>query len=428
MVVADALVNPSVNADEFVFSRNEFLRNITVTATAGGTTPFNITSLAINPGLETVFPWLSNVAQNFTYWDPMGIIFHFKPTTSEYGAVGANQVGNVYMACNYDAEAQPFISSQQMLNYAGSNSCKPSEHMMFGVECDARKRSVMDLFVRANYTPPGPAPVGQKSKTFTDLGLFQIATEGIVLSGAGTYSVGQLYVRYKIKLSQPNITTNLRDTQSAAQTISLTTTSAYNVAPITFTQVTNATPSMTGNVQAVQLDSFNAGAGILSYFFPLGTTSGTYLVNWEHSSATPGCYLLGLTGRHINVSSVLRTALGLGASVLPNSNNASYIPISAAGANFAAGRVTSSTSFATTTWGPEAAPIYANTGSFYVNLDQTPVTGAYSGANPFAGGPPTPQDPGAIGFVFSDGETPGSRFIVTLTQVNQDIFRTDGVL
>lgn len=419
VVVEDALVNPSVNADEFVFSRNEFVRNITVTATAAGNTPFTMTSLALNPGLETVFPWLSAVAQNFTYWKPLGIIFHFKPTTSDYGATGANQLGNVYAACNYDPEAIPFLTSQQMLNYAGSNSCKPSEHMMFGVECDPSKRSVEELYVRATANPPGPAPSGQKGKTFTDLGLFQIATEGIPVSAAGTFVIGQLFVRYKIKLSQPSITTNLRDTQSLAQTISITTTNAYAAPQITFNVVNNSTPSLQGSVQAVTLDTFAASATQLVYFFPLGVTSGTYLIQWESSNATPGNAPESLTGRHVWVSSVLRTALAGGGPVLLNTSDAGRMPLSTA--NFPGGVRGASLA---TGWGPQTTS--ANTGSFYVNLDQTPVSNPFSAAQPFAGGPPTPQDPAAVGIRFNDAFTAGSRLVLTITQVNQDIFRTDG--
>ena len=159
------------SGDVFITHR-EFVQNITVVPpTGGGSTSFNNVSIAINPGLVTSFPFLSQIANAFTLYEFDGLVFEYKPTSGEYGSSASNQLGKVIMATNYDPDAQPFTSSVQMENYDYANSSKPSLGMMHGVECKSKSRATNILYTRN--------VASAKDKVFTDVGLLQIATEGI---------------------------------------------------------------------------------------------------------------------------------------------------------------------------------------------------------------------------------------------------------
>jgi len=94
-----------------------------------------------------------------------------------------------------------------MENYDYATACKPSEHMLHGVETKVQQRAVNMLYVRTGAT--------SKDEILTDLGDFQLATEGIPVTIPGhatntsvvtaTVPIGELWVAYKVKLSRANL-------------------------------------------------------------------------------------------------------------------------------------------------------------------------------------------------------------------------------
>ena len=195
----------TVNADEddlsgdIYIAHREFLGNVTALGT-GVTTPsaFNLVSYPINPGLSATFPWVSQIAENFTLYEPIGIIFEYKPTSGELGSA-SNALGKIVMGTQYDPDAPDFTNTVQMENYDYSKSCKPSEHMLHGVETACKSRATEMLYVRT-----GPST---KDAVFTDIGTFQIATEGLPVNvPAGTIvNVGELWVTYKFRFSRAQL-------------------------------------------------------------------------------------------------------------------------------------------------------------------------------------------------------------------------------
>lgn len=185
------------------FANREFLGNVTALAT-GSTTPsaFNLVSYAINSGLVGTFPWLSQIAENFTLYELIGCVFEYRPTSGELGSA-SNALGKIVMATQYDPDAALFGSAVEMENYAYSETCKPSQHMVHGVETKRSQAATNMLYVRT-----GPTP---KDKIFTDYGIFQVATEGLPVNAtAGTIiNVGELWVSYRVKLSRPKLFNSL---------------------------------------------------------------------------------------------------------------------------------------------------------------------------------------------------------------------------
>ena len=188
---------------DLYFSHREFIGNVTALGT-GSTTPsaFSLLSYPLNPGLSQSFPWISQIAQNFAMYEPMGIIYEYVPTSGELGSA-SNALGKVVMATQYDPDAPAFTSTVQMENYDYANACKPSEHMLHGVETASRSRATEMLYVRTG--------ASTKDKLFTDVGTFQIATEGLPVNVASgtTVNIGELWVSYRFRFSRAQLYNSL---------------------------------------------------------------------------------------------------------------------------------------------------------------------------------------------------------------------------
>lgn len=285
-IMAGSVETPmTVNASDDLsgdvfFNHREFLGNVQALVPAAGLSTFNVTTYPINVGLVGTFPWLSQIAENFELYDLQGCVFEYRPTSGELGST-SNQLGKVVMATNYDPDAPAFTSSVQMENYDYANACKPSEHMVHGIETDPKQRATQLLYVRTG--------ASTKDRVFTDIGNFQIATEGIPVTGVpGTFqNIGELWVSYRVKLSRAQLFSSLLAgsiqvddffaTASAANVMANTNTvlagstwaSSYTPAIAT----TAAAPRMS-NTLGGTLTSGSANGAV--YSFPSNTVTGLY--------------------------------------------------------------------------------------------------------------------------------------------------------
>jgi len=175
-------------------SRREYVQDIF--APAVGVAFFNQT-LPLNPGLEHTFPWLSQIAQNYEEYQFEQLIFHYRSTVTDIGNSTSGQCGTVIMATNYNAASPSFEDKSAMQAYDGAMSCKTTDSMTHGIECDTSKRAGPDsLYVRN-----APAPPGQDIKSY-DHGTFQFALANLPASYANQ-AVGELWVSYTVRLAKP---------------------------------------------------------------------------------------------------------------------------------------------------------------------------------------------------------------------------------
>lgn len=267
---------PRTSTGDISFSHTEFIQNVVVTSPAAiGNTPFQVQSFNLNPGLPSTFPFLAQIACNYSMWEIQGLVFQYKPTSGEFGSSGSNSLGKVIMATQYDSTAAPFASSQEMENYIGSSSCKPSCGMMHGVETAPRERLTNLMYVRQGASGTGPAPAGQKDRNLTDLGLFQIATEGIYNSTAVVTNqvIGELWVSYRIVLTRPKLCLSIL---------------GASIPQDYFLFQTPATPGVTVPKDTNTLGGTLAGnSNIIFYTFPTNIVAGTYRVV-VHTLGTTG--------------------------------------------------------------------------------------------------------------------------------------------
>lgn len=162
----------------------------------GATTAFTLASFALNPGLNTTFPWLSNVAESYEEYRWRGLLFEFKSLSSDavLSASTSSALGSVIMATEYNVLNPNFVDKKEMENYDKANSSKPSCTFIHPVECAASQTPVDKLFVRS-----GVPPAGADLRLY-DLGNFQIATVGMQ---AATGVAGELWATYEVEFFKP---------------------------------------------------------------------------------------------------------------------------------------------------------------------------------------------------------------------------------
>lgn len=88
---------PSFGSNNTIIRHREYIGDII------GSTAFSINKWNLNPGDETTFPWLANLAANFEKYRPVGIIFEFKSTSADSLNSTNTALGTVMMCPRYNA-------------------------------------------------------------------------------------------------------------------------------------------------------------------------------------------------------------------------------------------------------------------------------------------------------------------------------------
>lgn len=172
-----------------VIRHREYMTDITASSA------FTVNTFAINPGLFSTFPWLSQVAEAFEEYYITGMIFEYKTLSADYTTASSAALGYVVMATQYNVLNPPFADKKTMENYEFSNSAKPSETFIHPIECKRSITPVSELYVRTGAVP------GSADPRLYDLGSFQIATGG----NSGSGILGELWVTFEIVLCKPKL-------------------------------------------------------------------------------------------------------------------------------------------------------------------------------------------------------------------------------
>jgi len=155
-----------------------------------GSVSFATTSLAVNPGQSTVFPWLSKEALLFEKYKILRLEFYYRPQVSAYAANG--QTGKVMLSFDFDASDAPPASKQQVEDTHPHSDGMPYEEVILTI--DPKDCSLQDSY----YVRPGGLPGSSDIKTY-DVGILSVSTIG----NNSTANIGELRVRYAIALHDP---------------------------------------------------------------------------------------------------------------------------------------------------------------------------------------------------------------------------------
>jgi len=188
------IVNTTGEGGGFRIRHREYLGDIS--SGAGTPTQFNLFgAYPLNPGMQSTFPWLSTIANNFEQYKFHGIIFEYKTLSVDAIASSTMNVGAVIMATEYNVLHPPFISKQQMENYEFCSSAKPSQSIIHPIECAPSETPLTKLYIRQG-------PITKGDLRLYDLGLFQIATVGLPVQAG---NIGELWVSYEVEFFKPTL-------------------------------------------------------------------------------------------------------------------------------------------------------------------------------------------------------------------------------
>jgi len=189
---------PSKDGASVIISHREYIRNLYAPSAAGD---FVNEALSVNPGLEAVFPWLSQVAVNYEEYEMKQLMFTFRSTVSDFNS-GTGQCGQVIIASQYNVAQEPFSDKLTMMSYDGAQSSKTTEHQIHGVECDPSKLSGSP----GKYIRWQPLSQDNDIKEY-DHAQFNIAIADIP-SAFINQSIGELWVTYTVELRKPKLVVN----------------------------------------------------------------------------------------------------------------------------------------------------------------------------------------------------------------------------
>lgn len=158
---------------------------------------FQNNTYELNPGLEQSFPWLSQIACNYDEYELLQCMFTFRSTTTDIGSSTTGQCGTLVVATQYNIGAAPFADKETMMSYDAAMSCKTTEEMIHGVECNPDKLSGAP----GKYIRTGPVKPSEDLKTY-DHARVNIAVCNTP-SGYAAQSLGEVWVSYTVKLRKP---------------------------------------------------------------------------------------------------------------------------------------------------------------------------------------------------------------------------------
>ncbi len=224
------VVNRSKHPGAHIIRKREYLTDVISASTAR---TFSNRSFAINAGLGSTFPFLSQIAQNYEEYQFEGLVFEFRSLSADALNSVDTSLGSVVLATVYNAASAPFTTKAEMEEYEYAHSVRPSQSLFHFVECDPAQNVLGEQYVRS-----GAVPSGQDQRMY-DLGTFQVATAG--MQGTSV-NVGEIWVTYQVALMRPKLFTALQYSQPFYHCFSLTGVSA--AAPLGTSNSPTATSTM----------------------------------------------------------------------------------------------------------------------------------------------------------------------------------------
>lgn len=242
---------PSFSNRSVRMTHREYFSDVVVPVDATG---FNNASYDLSPSNPLIAPWLSKITAKFAKYKIHGLVFYYKPMSSDY-----NNSGTIAMAVNYDPMEDKFESMGGILNSKFAVSTKPAVAMVAPVECDPST-----LFGGGTLIVDHPTLAKNTDRRFTSMGTLNVATQGLTLPPGAV--LGQLHMTIDLELINPMLHRRQYEAQISRGYRNSNTLFTYDVPP--------------SGVQVTQ--------GVNSSTFIAQFEPGTYSVTREHIASTPG--------------------------------------------------------------------------------------------------------------------------------------------
>ncbi len=169
------------NKGDITIERREFVMDVS------GSAAFFLETFPINPGNQDLFPWLAAIAVNYERYRFEALEFLYVP------ACATTVTGSTVMSIDYDVTDSAPSSKAAMMQDLSSSSNSPWQPM-----CMKADVASANAIGPSRYTRLGGVPAGSDPKLY-DIGNFYLANVG----QAGSTLVGELHVKYKVRLMTP---------------------------------------------------------------------------------------------------------------------------------------------------------------------------------------------------------------------------------
>ena len=183
-------VNPNVqystepDTGAIMVTRSEFIKEITPSATG-----FETALLApLNPGMSEAFEWVAQIAQFYEQYEFIQMFYEFKSTIP----TGNNSASGTVLITPLMTGSAPYGDKMSMSFAQGFVSGGVNHHLLCGVECHP------DKIYGGSVKRVRVGDVGSDLINY-DIGQIQVATQDCTPN----LSVGELWVHFTVKLSQP---------------------------------------------------------------------------------------------------------------------------------------------------------------------------------------------------------------------------------
>lgn len=155
-----------------------------------GSVPFAVvTTLFMNPGLSSTFPWLSSQARG---WE----MFRFNSLRLKYMTrTSTSTVGSILMSADYDSADQPPLTEQTQATYMGTVEFAPWKDSTMQFNMAAMNRTLDRHYLRYD----AALPTGVDIKTYDPAVVYISAVD---FAATGT-AAGKLWVEYDVTLYTP---------------------------------------------------------------------------------------------------------------------------------------------------------------------------------------------------------------------------------
>lgn len=183
-------IKPLGNAGDVIVIHREYISDLLASATAGA---FAVLGVPINPGNSAMFPWLSQLAENFESYTFKTLKFLFETSAA------TSTPGTVLMAVDYDVSDSVPASKLEMMSYRDATRSP-------AWECNVLDCTKEDLHKRKTYYVNDVSSSGGSfaPSVLNDLRLDDVGELLIASSNSSANAqLGEMYVEYEVELKTP---------------------------------------------------------------------------------------------------------------------------------------------------------------------------------------------------------------------------------
>lgn len=234
---------------------------------------FDPTTYNINPGSFYPFKWLSRVASKYESYKFHNLEFFFRSTMADQTTTSVGALGTILLGWQPNVYDPDFDTKLDMENQSHTVSTRPSKNLRLRIPCTGN-------VLRRQFVEDGIALTPTQDKRIDYMGKVCFAVSG--MTDTATYTIGELWVKYKVELFKPKERNEMFLTDN-----------------INLTNVTNARP-LGDNFDAFDVNHSSLGVYTTdghTLNFPEEIDRGMYLISWNLAMTAPHAVNIGAMTR-----------------------------------------------------------------------------------------------------------------------------------